>query len=1169
MGMMIFKVKLTAYTDETTELVLVPKADEYDGDKPIFIEKNLVSTEEYKDFVKETETPVVNVQYITYEVPDGAVQGGITYDIICNLESEGKLTVIDENQYIIDNMAVGNSKEKKKGGFDIKQYIPLLAIVGGAIALIVVFSVIGKSKPKTEIPVEETETPVSERESIPVLTEAVTSETTTAFSESEAATASETFEVTSSNVTTEQQPEVIELDDISVHFIDVGQGDSIYAELPNDTSLLIDAGETGEQVIEYLYSLNVSDIDYVVATHPHADHIGGMAKVLSTFDIGELIIPEVPEELIPVTEIYTEFTTSVAEKGITVKNAQKGVKYSVSDVCNFEILSPSEGISYDELNDYSVVIKLSYGDTSYLFTGDIESVAEYNVLKTDIDVSDTEVLKVSHHGSDTSSVEAFINTVSPKIAVISVGVENEYGHPSDTVIERLTSVGADIHRTDKEGTIIVKSDGADVWVEYPYIPEVTETTAPASSYSGGSSSSKGSYKLSFNVNGGEGEIETLTITEGFNVKLPTEGYTRDGYDFVGWSETADGRYPLYSYSMPDRDVILYAVWEAKEYTVTYDSNGGLGLVVPYKVKVNEEVPLPTEGLENGELVLVGWNTKPNARSAVKTLFMPNKDITLYAVWAEEAQAKITLMADGQESSFTYTIGEELNCRDDFGIVKDGYIVSGWTLYDGYGDIIQHMTVRGDTTLYAVWEEATYIDITIDMSYLNKPNAIIKVPLNMNGIATVLLPEVDNEKTHKSGYTYGWSSRQNGMLEYYGGTIAEFTKPTTVYRVRNIYYGGNGTKEYPYLINSWEHIKLMSEKGVQGYYEQISDIQMPDSYLHTSIPVKIPNESVDNSSYSNFIYNGGGFVISNLHSKGGLFDELVSSRIRKLVISNAAITVDRESECIGAIANKVVTTTFGKDANTVASGNSIIEKCAVIGSNFEVRSDIKYVGSIIGYGGYIRDTYSTNCYMYAREGATIEYMGGIAGGAAEISGCAITGYSAEGCVKDGVYNIINLGGVVADGSGFPIERKNHTFQYIGCSVSDTAVRDIVLNNAQNIGGIMCSAGGANSPYITRCYISNSVMNGNVTGSIVGYDGESLMVHTVSFVIVDNTNKYPNIGQASESNETATVFGTQIIRVPFDGLKVDGVTYILGDKWTRNSNINDGYAIPIELTIFLEQ
>ena len=96
-----------------------------------------------------------------------------------------------------------------------------------------------------------------------------------------------------------------------------------------------------------------------------------------------------------------------------------------------------------------------------------------------------------------------------------------------------------------------------------------------------------------------------------------------------------------------------------------------------------------------------------------------------------------------------------------------------------------------------------------------------------------------------------------------------------------------------------------------------------------------------------------------------------------------------------------------------------------------------------------------------------------------------------------------------------------------------------------------------------------MNGNVTGSIVGYDGESLMVHTVSFVIVDDTNKYPNIGQASERNETATVFGTQIIRVPFDGLKVDGVTYILGDKWTRNSNINDGYAIPKELTIFLEQ
>ena len=1169
MGMMIFKVKLTAYTDETTELVLVPKADEYDGDKPIFIEKNLVSTEEYKNFVKETETPVVNVQYITYEVPDGAVQGGITYDVICKLEDEGKLTFIDENQYIIDNLATGGSKKKKKGGFDIKQYIPLIAIIGGVIVLLIIIAIIGKSKPKTEIPVEETETSVSETGAIPVLTEAVTSETTTAFSESETATASEALEVTSSSVTTEQQPEVIELDDISVHFIDVGQGDSIFAELPNDISLLIDAGETGEPVIEYLYSLNVKDIDYVIATHPHADHIGGMAKVLNAFDVNELLIPEVPEELIPVTEAYTGFTEVVSEHDITVKYAHANDRYKISSDCYFEIMSPSAEISYDELNDYSVVTRLVYGDTSYLFTGDNQSISEYSVLKSATDVSDTDVLKVSHHGSDTSSVEAFINTVSPKIAVISVGAENEYGHPSDTVIERLTSVGADIHRTDKEGTIIVKSDGADVWVEYPYIPEVTETTAPASSYSGGSSSSKGSYKLSFNVNGGEGETETLTITEGFNVKLPTEGYTRDGYDFVGWSETADGRYPLYSYSMPDRDVILYAVWEAKEYTVTYDSNGGLGLVVPYKVKVNEEVPLPTEGLENGDLILVGWNTEPNARSAIKTLFMPNKDITLYAVWVEEAQAKITLIADEQESSFSYTIGEELDCRDDFGIVKDGYIVSGWTLYEGYGDIIQHMTVRGDTTLYAVWEEATYIDITIDMSYLNKPNAVIKVPLNMNGIAKVLLPEVDNEKTHKSGYTYGWSSRKSGMLEYYGGTIAEFTKPTTVYRVRNIYYGGNGTKEYPYLINSWEHIKLMSEKGVQGYYEQISDIQMPDSYLHTSIPVKIPDKADEKIIYSNFVYNGGGYVIENLHSSGGLFDRLVGSHIKNIILKNVVLSVDKETEYIGAMANAVIATTFGKDEIISASGNSMIDHCAVIGSNFNIAAEIKYVGSIVGYGGYICDTYSTNCYMYAREKSTVQYMGGIAGGASEITGCAITGYNVEGLKVDDTYNIINLGGVVADGSGFPIERKNHTFQYIGCSVSDTAVRDIVLNNAQNIGGIMCSAGGANSPYITRCYISNSVMNGNVTGSIVGYDGESLMVHTVSFVIVDDTNKYPNIGQASERNETATVFGTQIIRVPFDGLKVDGVTYILGDKWTRNSNINDGYAIPKELTIFLEQ
>ena len=230
---------------------------------------------------------------------------------------------------------------------------------------------------------------------------------------------------------------------------------------------------------------------------------------------------------------------------------------------------------------------------------------------------------------------------------------------------------------------------------------------------------------------------------------------------------------------------------------------------------------------------------------------------------------------------------------------------------------------------------------------------------MNGIAKVLLPEVDNEKTHKSGYTYGWSSRKSGMLEYYGGTIAEFTKPTTVYRVRNIYYGGNGTKEYPYLINSWEHIKLMSEKGVQGYYEQISDIQMPDSYLHTSIPVKIPDKADEKIIYSNFVYNGGGYVIENLHSSGGLFDRLVGSHIKNIILKNVVLSVDKETEYIGAMANAVIATTFGKDEIISASGNSMIDHCAVIGSNFNIAAEIKYVGSIVGYGGYICDTYSTN------------------------------------------------------------------------------------------------------------------------------------------------------------------------------------------------------------------
>lgn len=724
--------------------------------------------------------------------------------------------------------------------------------------------------------------------------------------------------------------------------------------------------------------------------------------------------------------------------------------------------------------------------------------------------------------------------------------------------------------------IIVKSDGTDVWVEYP--PERDNDDSAADTVGGNSSTSsqaqtgKGTYKITFNANGGEGNVSPMSITAGFNVILPQEGVTRDGYDFVGWSLTAEKQYPLYDYSMPDNDVILYAIWQPKEYTVTYDSNGGLGLVVPHNVKVGDEVPLPLEGLENGEYTLVGWNTNKNSRSALKKYFMPDEDVTLYAVWSEKAQAKITLMADGQESSFVCNIGDELNCRDDFGVIKDGYIVSGWTLYDGYGDILQTMTVRGDTTLYATWEEATYINITIDCSYLNEEPKIVKAALDMNGHAKVELPVVDTAKNHKFGYTYGWSTSKNGTLKYYGGEIAEFDKPSTVYRVRSIYYGGDGTKEQPYLINSWEHIKLMSEKGVKGYYRQIADIQLPDSYAHNSINVIPLEKSLEKLEDFYFSYDGGGYSIFNLHGIGGLFGNVTRSVIKNVVLDGVNICVnDAENAKIGNIVNNVEAGTYSAGGKEYAAGNSSIKNCAVLNSTITISGGtVDYIGGAIGYGGSVCDTYINLCSIYVEANASVNNIGGIAGRAAEISSSYVVGLNVEGKIIEGGYNIKNLGGVVATGLGISIERTNHSYRYEGCNVIDTAVRNAVFNNAENIGGIISVAEGNNgSPYITRCYIANGVMNGGTVGSIVGCDGSSAMRYTVSYVVVDDTNAYPNIGRCSENAVSQTVFGAQILRVPYDGLKIDGISYVLGENWICDSNCNDGFAFPSKIKKFLQK
>lgn len=241
--------------------------------------------------------------------------------------------------------------------------------------------------------------------------------------------------------------------ELRVSFIDVGQGDSEFIELPNGETLLIDAGtnETGADVVSYISSLGYTSIDYVVGTHPHEDHIGGLDDVIRTFDVESVYMPKVTAD----TKTFEDVLDAVDEKGLTINTAKAGVTLVDGDGLSVKMLAPVLD-EYDNTNDYSAVIRIVYDDTSFIFMGDAEQYAE-DLITGDVD---SDVLKVGHHGSSTSTGEAFLERVSPSYAVISCGLGNSYGHPHTETIEKLG--GIPVFRTDEMGTIVATSDGSEI-----------------------------------------------------------------------------------------------------------------------------------------------------------------------------------------------------------------------------------------------------------------------------------------------------------------------------------------------------------------------------------------------------------------------------------------------------------------------------------------------------------------------------------------------------------------------------------------------------------------------------------------------------------------------------------------------------------------------------------
>jgi len=250
-------------------------------------------------------------------------------------------------------------------------------------------------------------------------------------------------------------------DNLVIHYIDVGQGDATFIELPNNETMLIDAGEKEyeDKVLDYINDLKYDSIDYVIGTHPHSDHIGGLKNIIDNFSVGKVYLPKASNN----SKTYTNLLKSIKNKGLVVNSAKSGNNIIDSDNLRVEILAPNNS-DYSSLNDYSVVLRIVYEDRSFLFMGDAEVLSEEEILDNKYDVR-SDVIKVGHHGSNTSSSSTFLNKVRPSYAIISVGVDNSYYHPHPSILKRYEKLGSKIYRTDLEGDIILTSDGNGIEIK--------------------------------------------------------------------------------------------------------------------------------------------------------------------------------------------------------------------------------------------------------------------------------------------------------------------------------------------------------------------------------------------------------------------------------------------------------------------------------------------------------------------------------------------------------------------------------------------------------------------------------------------------------------------------------------------------------------------------------
>ena len=242
-------------------------------------------------------------------------------------------------------------------------------------------------------------------------------------------------------------------DEYEIHFIDVGQGDAILVITP-DKILLVDGGWRNSGVEQYLNDLGIDKIDYVIGTHPHADHIGGLIAIFNRFTVGEVLDPGVTHT----TVTFHDYLTAIDANNIPFTVGRRGMERHLSENAYFEILHPANPGSH--LNNASIVARVTLGSISVLLTGDAERESEQEMLQYPEKLP-SHILKVGHHGSRTSSTMPFLEAIQPEISIIQCGQDNPYGHPHAQAMQNLHAVGTEIYRTDVHGHIVITTDGTE------------------------------------------------------------------------------------------------------------------------------------------------------------------------------------------------------------------------------------------------------------------------------------------------------------------------------------------------------------------------------------------------------------------------------------------------------------------------------------------------------------------------------------------------------------------------------------------------------------------------------------------------------------------------------------------------------------------------------------